>query len=176
VTLSQFFQKNPVRSFPKSKILINPEEVLDYVYFLENGEVRMYSVSTNGRETTLHIFKPGTAFPLMLVLSGVENQYYFECKTAVQIRQSPREEVINFLKENPDEQHSMLINLSKGIVGLLTRIDNLTNLTTAEQVKSLLDNVANRDISQQEIADWLGISRETVSRAVGHRRPRSGSR
>lgn len=157
---------NP-RSYPAKTVVLSPGQNLDLVYQLKSGRVRMYSIAKSGQELTLHIFETGSVFPLMLVLAGTPNSYYFETIEASTICTAPTKKVLSHLKSHPDELFDLTQKLSKGLVGLTNRIETLTTQSTTSQITSLKDYLKKhptQKFTHQDIATWLGITRETVSR------------
>lgn len=171
--ITDFFQKFPVKQLPKKRVLIGPGAELSSVYLLESGEVKMYSISSSGQETVIHLFKKGSIFPLMLIFANTPNRFYFESVGDAKLRSAPVHQVLKFLDENPSELKKIAISLSQGIMGLVTRVENLTNLSVSEQADSLTTHFGGRKFKQQEVANWLGTSRETISRAIRRRRLQS---
>ncbi len=165
---TDFFSSFPEVSFAKHQLIFGPGQPLTTIYYLESGQVRMYAISETGKELTLHLFTPGSYLPIMLSLSGVENEYFFETTESTKTREIPATEMMEYLKTHPEEQQDLLVRFSKAIVGLITRIQSLSTLNTAEQIESLLEYLESHhnltDPTNQELANWLGTARETVSR------------
>ncbi len=166
--VSDFFSTFPEVKFPKHQLIFGPGQPLKTIYYLESGQVRMYSISETGKELTLHLFTPKSYLPIMLSLANAQNEYFFETTMETSAREIPLNEVVEYLKTHPEEQHDLLVRFSKAIVGLTTRIQSLSTLNTTEQIESLLDYLESHhsltDPTNQELANWLGTARETVSR------------
>lgn len=178
--LLTFFSGFKQQSYKDKSIILSPttSEVSE-ILFLEHGFVRMYAIGENGEELSLHIFRPGAYFPLMLVLADEKNTYYFEAINDVTVRRAPKEKVIAFLHENEDVLFELTKGLAGGINGYLLKTERLLLHDAYRKVVSLLlylgENfgkqkgdalVINMDVTHYFISTWLGLTRETVSRQM----------
>ncbi len=170
----------PQLSFSTKSIIIDPIQDVTDVYYLEHGFVRMYLLSEDGEELSLHIFRPGTYFPLMLVLTDSPNKYYFEAVTPVVVRKVPKPKIISLLKDNPDVLYDLATRLSGGIIGYLVKVESLLLHDAYKRVVSLLcylgesfsehftqgDVRINLSVTHYLLSTWVGLTRETVSRQI----------
>jgi CRP/FNR family transcriptional regulator len=163
---------------PKTYIL-RPNESLQYVYFLESGLVKQSYITKRGEESTLHIFTPGSYFPMMLIMAEVENMYYFEAVDNVVLRKAPVSDVLAFVKENNDVCFELASRFASGISGLLEKADSILFASAYQKVIAILlyfsekfgvqkDNLIHIKfpLTHYDIASWVGIQRETVSRQL----------
>ena len=177
--VSKFFASAPEKSFSKGSIIINPEDNLEKVYYLTRGKVKQYVLSSSGEEIIIHIFRPGSFFPIMLVLGGATNRFYFQTLTKCKVRISTSREVVEFLKKEPASLYDLTVRFAKGLDGLTTRIESLLGEKAQDRIISLLLYLSekfgkethegikiNLPLSHQEIAKWVGLERETVTRQL----------
>ena len=110
--------------------------------------------------------------------SQVPSPYIYEAESDVELRQVPADEVLVFIKANPDVLLDLLTRLYRGVDGLLGRITHLM----ASSAKSRLifeliiearrfgteqdDNSVLLTINEKDLGGRAGLSRETVSREV----------
>lgn len=174
-----FFSQYQPQSVAKNQILISPEDEIASVYFLKEGLVRMYSISSEGEEATLHVFRAGSFFPIMLFLSNRPNKYYFEAMEETSAVKASAKEVTEFIKTNPDVLFDLAIRFADAITGLMLRVEQLVSQKSYQKVASLLLYLAHafgkkqeRDISielrfsHDQMGAWVGVTRETVSRQM----------
>ncbi|OGG13490.1 hypothetical protein A2773_03205 [Candidatus Gottesmanbacteria bacterium RIFCSPHIGHO2_01_FULL_39_10] len=177
--LESFFSSFTSLKYGRDASLIKPQDIISHIFYLESGYIRQYLISGEGEEITIHIFRPGSFFPMMLVLSNTTNKYYFEAMTSVSIYKAPIEKVIEFIKNNPDVNLELSKRLSQGIAGLLVRIENLIFDDVEQKLASLLfylgehfgeekagKRVIKLRLTHKDIATWIGTSRESVSRQM----------
>ncbi|MDP3941976.1 MAG: Crp/Fnr family transcriptional regulator [bacterium] len=177
--LDAFFMQGSPLSFRKGDILIRAGEPIHMVYYLKKGHVRQFINTADGQDLTLHLFRPISYLPTMLLLSTSENKYNFEVIDEVVVWPKRADQVIRFLKENPDVLFDLATRLSLGIVGLLEKIENATYTNAYHKILSLLLYLANHyafsakdttmlslKLTHTDIASWTGMQRETASRQL----------
>jgi len=178
--IDTFFKQFPTSTYPKDQVLLSMGEPVHYFYFIETGAVKMTKITEAGRNLILHIFFPKSFFSLLSLVSHDINAYDFITLMPTTLRKVPRAELLTFLQTDNDVLYELYLRLLKGLTGLLNRIEQ-SSLNPAEmQVSSLLVYFANHfsepdlesssklrqlslKITHQEIADWLGLSRENVT-------------
>lgn len=175
--VEKFFKKFPPRPFYQGEILINADEDPSGIFYLKSGLVREYSISPEGKELVVNIFKPGSFFPMSWAINGTKNTFFFESYADSVVRIAPREEVIVFIKENKDVLLDLLARVYSGTDGLLSRLTNLMGGDARLKVINELSITAKRfgkdssygialNISQSDLASRIGLTRETVSREM----------
>ena len=139
--------------------------------------VRMYIISEDGEEITLHIFRPNSYFPIMLSLSHTQNKYYFEAVDAVETVKAPSNDVTAFLQNEPEVLFDLTSRFADALCGFLLRIESMTFEDAYRKIANLFIYLADRfgekendyivikiPLGHKDIANWIGIRRETVSR------------
>jgi len=177
--LTDFFSKYPLLKFKKGQTIIPPDESLDSIYFLKSGDVKQYSISEDGNEITIHIFKPSSFFPMMLVVGEVENPFYFEAADSVEVFKAPTADVVKFVKSEEDVLFDLTKRFALGLNGLAKRIEKLMYEDAFSRVTSLLLYLAGKfgekgesgitiklPLTHQDIASWVNLTRETTSRQL----------
>lgn len=176
--IEKFFSQYSLRKYPKGQILILSNSPAAHVFHLESGIVKQYDISYRGDEVILNLFKPPAFFPMSIAINGGDSLYTYEAKTALEVRQAPIEDVVTFLKENPDVLLDLLSRVYKGVDGLLARVTHLMSSSARERLLFELLIEARRfgkltgefsynlDISEKELGSRAGLSRETISREM----------
>ncbi|MBI3984749.1 MAG: Crp/Fnr family transcriptional regulator [Candidatus Levybacteria bacterium] len=175
--IDKFFSKFPQVSFTKGKTIIHPDGQIQNVFLLKRGKVRMYAISPDGQEVTLHIFRPGSFFPIMILLSKVYGKYYFEALENVETVKAPVEKVMEFVESDNEVLLDLATRFSDAISGLSLRIESLVFEDAYNRIAGLLlyfcDKFGEKKdkkvlitipLQHDDIASWLGLRRETVSR------------
>lgn len=174
-----FFDQYTLLTFTKNQIIISPEEEITSIYLLKKGLVRMYIISEEGEEATIHVFRSGSFFPIMLSFSSRPNKYYFEAVEDMKVVKAPAKEVTEFIKSNPDVLFDLTTRFADAITGLMLRIEQLVSQGAYPKIVSLLlyltDTFGEKidegtkiklQFSHDDIAAWVGVARETVSRQI----------
>lgn len=177
--VNNFFSSFKPLAYKKNEVIIRSGDSISQIYYLKKGYVRQYLLTADGEDVTMHIFKPSSFFPIMLVLSNTENKYFFETVTPAKVFIAPKDAVLTFLKKEPDVLFDLTARMSSGIMGLLNKIENTVFKNSHYKVTSLLLYLAKRfgkkqkdsirielPITHADLANWIGLQRETVSRKI----------
>ncbi|MBI2442332.1 MAG: Crp/Fnr family transcriptional regulator [Candidatus Levybacteria bacterium] len=179
--LDLFFSHGTLLSFRKGDFLLRATDSVSAIFFLKKGHVRLFIDTEDGQDLTLHLFKPGSYFPVMLLLSRVPNTYNLEAIESVDVWRVHSENVLDFLHENPDVLYDLTVRLAQGITGLLEKIEKATFSSAYEKIISILLYLVekygekNEDkrlltislkLTHNDLASWTGMQRETVSRQL----------
>jgi CRP/FNR family transcriptional regulator len=177
--LEGYFGAFPLLKYKKGEVILRPENDPQGVSYLKKGYVRQYMVAQSGAMLMLHIFKPGSFFPMTWVVNNESNRYYLEAVTPVEIWRAPKKEVGEFLKAHADVAHDLTRRLLLGISGMRRRMEYLV-MDSAYQKTVLLflylvQNIGEKEgtgfvlpvpVTHREIAAWIGTTRETASLQV----------
>lgn len=147
------------------------------IYYLKKGFAKLSSVSSEGKELTLVIYKSGDFFPVVWTFFGKSPSIYsLEALTECKIARAQREIFMDFIMNNPD----VFLEVTKHIITrfqvALKRMEYLTFGTASAKVASILlicgrdfGREINRQIEIQiplthrDIANLVGVTRETIS-------------
>lgn len=173
--IEKFFSTYKTIELKKGEILIRAFENPNKVYFLSEGSVKMYSISKSGKEFVLNVFKPVSFFPMSLAINKGENLYYFETTTPVKVKIAPFNKVISFVKEDSEVMFDLLQRLYRGVDGILLKMDySMTSdaksriiielITQAKRFGTKRGKKYELNISVSNLANYVGLARETVSR------------
>lgn len=178
--LDIFFSKYKNQKYKQRDVLIRADENPNGVFFLKKGTVKMYVITKNGDELVLNIFKPLSFFPMSYALTNKPNIYFYESVTDADVWKAPKEDVLKFIRLNPDVMLDLLTRLYSGIEGLLMRLSYLMSANAHERLiveiliyikrfhKNELQNGIDIhiNITEKELANLTGLTRETVSREL----------
>ena len=123
-----------------------------------------------------NIFKPISFYPMSWAINNTPNAYFFEAMDEVEVWRAPREDVISFVKSNPDVLFDLMSRVFKGVDGMLTRMTYLMSGNAYDRLAIELLIYAKRfgegkgniqiNISEKDLAAQTGMTRETVSREI----------
>lgn len=174
--LKSLYHSYPSITFKKGELILQPSTHISHIYYVIEGYVRMFTLLPNGKELTITLFKPDSFFPLFLAIDERENTYYFESFTPSVIKRIPTENVLSFIKNNHDVLYDFTRRTSRGMQGVLENLQyQLFGSVTQRTIETLLmlarrfgkkkGNGVQIDlpISHQDIANFVGVARETIS-------------
>jgi len=164
-----------LRQFPKNRIIINEGEQSDSLYAIVAGKVKVLISEEDGKEIILSILGPGEFFG---ELSLIDNQP----RSASVITMEPssfnviaQADFMRVLTSNPQIAKTILKSLAKRLRDADKKIGSLALLDVYGRVaRTLLDLakqehgklVVRQNLSQQDIANMVGASREMVNRIL----------
>ncbi len=173
-----FFSKYPLCSFSKRQIIVRAEEMPNAVFYLVDGLVSQYDITTGGNEVVVNIFKPGAFFPMSSAINNSPNHYFFEASSAVSLHQAPAADAVQFLQDNPDVLFDLLSRVYRGMDGVLRRMAHLMGGDAKSRLIFELLNASYRfgeprkdgarciTLKEGDLAKHSGLARETVSRQL----------
>lgn len=177
--LDKFFQRYKSREYKRREILIRAADEPAGLFYLTEGIVRQYAITANGEELTINVFKSPSMFPMAWVVNDSISPHFFEAMTSVTAWVAPKNEVLAFLKQEPDILLDLVKRIYKGLDGYFMRMEHLM-LGSAqarliaelliyarrfgEQLESQVK--VNFKLTERDLAAQSGIARETVSREI----------
>ncbi|WP_375304959.1 helix-turn-helix domain-containing protein [Bradyrhizobium sp. A11] len=165
ITLSEF-------SYKKGMEIFGEREPAEYVYQVKSGAVRSYKLLSDGRRQIGAFHLSGDIFGLE---NGTHHRFTAEAivKTSVRLIKRQRLQLV------ADNDAKVANNLLSMTTSNLEHAENhmllLGRKTALERVAAFLDEMNSRHnaagvmslpMSRRDIADYLGLTIETVSRAV----------
>lgn len=176
--IDTFFSKHTKSLYKKGEIILQAGGSPAGVLYLKHGFVRMSLIGKSGETLVLHVFKPGSHFPMIWAMNNTPNRYAFEALTPVEIWRAPKEEVLKFLHTHPEITEYFLSRILKGLSGMMERMEYLVLEPAYEKTVLLLLYYAKNfsdgekkgkliiPLTHREIAGWIGTTRETASLQV----------
>lgn len=162
--------------FKKSDFIFRPGDPYLYSEYIKAGYVRVYNISKNGQEVTLHIFGPGTFLPGLYSFESKKRKYYADALTSVEIIQVPVEDIVRIAQKEADFLTALLNNHMSSCFDLLSRIEYLASGDAYTKVASILVLLAEQtepkktvgvsldfSATHRLIASLTGLTRETVT-------------
>lgn len=171
-----FFTKYTRIAYKKGEIILRAQDDPAGLMYLEKGYVRQYFVGEEGAIFLVHIFKPGSMFPMSWMVNDTPNTYYFDALTPVVIWRAPKAEAREFLHAHPDIMVDFASRLLTGVTGFLERMQYVVLKDAYDKLILLLlyyvKNFSKKTergyellmpLTHKEIAAWIGTTRETAS-------------
>jgi CRP-like cAMP-binding protein len=177
--IDDFFSKYKKQTFKKGEILIRADDDPAGVFYLKEGFVKKYAISKKGEELAINIFKPVSFFPMPWAMNNAPNVYFYEAMTPLTVWRAPKDEVIAFVKREPDVLYDLLSRVYRGTEGMQQRMLYLMSGNAYERLVTEIviaakrfgqNNSENGAISvkttEKDLATSAGMTRETVSREM----------
>jgi CRP/FNR family transcriptional regulator, cyclic AMP receptor protein len=166
------------RKFPRDAVIFEDGSLGDYMYLIQEGQVKITKMSEDGREKILEILGPGDFTGEMALLDREPRSASVKTTTACVLLALSRQDFLGLLKQN----HELTLELIRELARRLREADEQIRGLSFERVESrarrLLarlakeklpnrtDRMATAPITHQQLADLVGTSRETITRVV----------
>ncbi|MBY0572364.1 MAG: Crp/Fnr family transcriptional regulator [Undibacterium sp.] len=162
------------RSFPRNAIIINEGDETDSVYFIISGHVRVFLADANGNEASIGVLKAGDYFGEMALEPGSRSASIMavEATSLAIVRMA---DFRTFLSSHPAFVFSLIGKLIRRARGVTRNLKSLALLDVYGRLVQLLQELAedidgarviNEPLTQQELANRIGCSREMVSKIL----------
>jgi CRP/FNR family transcriptional regulator, cyclic AMP receptor protein len=161
-----------VRAFAKNAVIINEGDNSDSLFVILSGKVKIYSADDSGREIIYDDHGPGEYVGEM-ALDGRPRSASVMTLESTTCSMLNRDEVRRAISGNPDIAIQILSTLIERARIATTSVRNLALLDVYGRIaRLLLDLAEDRDgklviperLTQQDIGDRVGASRDMVSR------------
>jgi CRP/FNR family transcriptional regulator len=170
--------------YPRGVVLYTEGEQPSGVHILCSGQVRLTAGSQNGGEVILRIAERGEILGLSNTISREPHRLRAETLSACQIGFIPRIAFLQFLRAHPDASFRIAEHLSMELHKAWEQVElvALAPTTNAKLIRFLLTWAATHGqpfsegtslalfMTHEEIAQSIGVSRESVSRTLAELR------
>ncbi|MFA5922285.1 MAG: fumarate/nitrate reduction transcriptional regulator Fnr [Methylococcaceae bacterium] len=167
--------KRPLRT---DELLYSQNDECQSLYAVKSGSFRSFIVNSEGVEQTIGFYLPGELMGLDAILHG-----RFSCSSVAletgSVCELPLSRLNELCVEIPSLQHQMMRILSKEIAADREQILLLGHSTAKERMATFLLMLSirygalgysntdfNLSMRRQDIANFLGLSNETISRQL----------
>jgi CRP-like cAMP-binding protein len=160
-----------VMSYPRNTEIFGENEPADYVYKVLSGSVRTYKILNDGRRQIGGFYLPGDIFGMQL---SDEHPFSAEAITDTKVLVVKRSALTALAGRDAAVGRDLFNLTSRELRRMQDRILLLVQ-SAQERVASFLLEMAERacagntvelPMSRQDIADYLGLTIETVSRTL----------
>lgn len=163
----------------KGSILFKEGDDGEHLYVIVDGKLKLGTSSGDGRENLLSILGPGEMFGELSLFDPGPRTSTATAVTDAKLLSLSHEKVIPWLKQNPEVSLQLLTRLSQRLRRTNEAVGDLVFSDVPGRVaKALLDLgdrfgkttpeglMVNHDLTQEELAQLVGASRETVNKAL----------
>lgn len=167
------------RNYKKSMLVFMEGEPGDAFYYIKSGKVKIFRTYEDGKEHTIHILGEGDVFGEATLFSDMAypaSAAVYEDAVIGIIKNSDMESLI---KENSEMSLKLIKILSRKLFFAQQKIRDLAFndvfARTAAQLLKLAGDYGKKvehgifidiELSRQDLADMVGTTRETISRAI----------
>ncbi|MBP3276827.1 Crp/Fnr family transcriptional regulator [Kandleria sp.] len=157
------------RVYKSSETIFHQADEADGVYLILSGRVRVFFVSTDGKELTFEVLKKGRIFGDHSFIDHAIRNVTIQAITDVTLVECSISKLTPLLHESEELMTLMFQHLSETSEHLMHQINRLVYYNSYQKVADLIlmsSRYNTLSYSQQDIADCLGMNRVTVARVI----------
>lgn len=166
------------RRFDTDAMIVHEGEPAAGLFVTLQGLVKVFKTSVNGREQILRYAPPGSSFNEVTVLDGGRNPTSACAVVTTEVLVISRALMAELLDEDPQAARAIIDSMSGLYRHLMQLVEDLSFRHVSERVaRVLLQSVMprpgvgagadmQRRLTQTEIAEMIGSTREVVGRAL----------
>ena len=177
--LFQAFSAMRRRSYAKGEVIYHQDDPPGSLFIVLSGAVKMERVLNNGRQHTIGWVTKGSFFGTHSIFGVMTRTENAVAVTACDLLIFGGSEFRDFLHRNPAAIEALLEVVIDKWRGCLDRFSETVLLDVRERTVRVLVRLCERmgkegpngsislpDLTQPELASWVGASRESVNRAL----------
>ena len=159
----------------KGESIFYEDEPATGFYGIISGRVKVFKLSSEGREQILHIFGPGEVFGEVPVFAGRKYPASADAMETSRILFFPRDSFIRLIEKNPSIALNMIAVLSMRLRRFTSMIDDLSLKEVPGRLAKHLIYLSEQqqgsceldlNITKGQLASLLGTIPETLSRIL----------
>ena len=172
--LLKFAELTRERTYPKGSVILFQGDPGDSLYVLRQGRAKVVLIGEDGREVILGVLEPGAHFGELALIDDQPRSAHVIAMEDSQLLILRREDFRRRVEANPSVAWALLTELSRRLRRADQKIGGLVLLDVPGRISRLLldlaeeagGNTIEKPLTHQTIAQMIGASRETVSRAM----------
>jgi len=172
--LERFAELTRERSYPKGSVILFQDDPGDSLFVLRDGRVKVVLIGEDGREVILGVLEPGAHFGELALIDDQPRSAHVIAMEDAQLLVLRREDFKRRVEANPTVAWALLTELSRRLRRADVKIGGLVLLDVPGRIARLLLDLSaesgtdqiEKPLTHQTIAQMIGASRETVSRAM----------
>lgn len=165
------------RRFPKNTTVVEEGLPGDYMYVIRQGRVKVAKASEDGREKIMQFMEAGDFFGEMALLSNDPRSASVKTLEPSVLLALSRRDFIEQLRQSPDLALAVIGELTDRLRETNEQASSMSFQGVKDRTRGLFERIARDDpgregqrltpsMTHQQIADMIGTSRETVTRAI----------
>ncbi len=165
------------RRFPKNAIIVDEGLAGDYMYVIRSGRVKVTKASGDGREKIMNLLSAGDFFGEMSLLDDEPRSASVTTLEPTLLLALSRRDFMELLNNSSALAVCVIQELTRRLRDTDEQASSMSFQKVQERTRGLFERIAQEEgvgehfritptLTHQQIADMIGTSRETVTRAV----------
>ncbi|HET6622409.1 MAG TPA: Crp/Fnr family transcriptional regulator [Candidatus Saccharimonadales bacterium] len=177
-SIGRFTRDWPVKNYTRHQLIIQPDDQLNSLYLIKSGFVREFDISAHGDEHVLWYGRPGDIFATpRLFDESYRCHHFYDAFSDCQLRVIDAKSLSDYVEGNTRALVQLTKYLAADRDSAEMRLQALAEPKASAKVLRILEFFARRfgtvnrrrqvsvrlALTHQDIANFLGLTRETVS-------------
>ncbi|MFW2501554.1 Crp/Fnr family transcriptional regulator [Clostridium diolis] len=167
------------KEFNKGDVIFTEGNIANTLYFINEGKIKLYKYTKDGKEQILHILSEGDFFGELELIKPSKYRFNSKAIEDAKICTLTKEEMRDIMMKNPE----IGIKVLETVGERLSKVENLVQNLATNDVDSRMayliielmekygENVEGNisvklPISREDMASYIGVTRETISRKL----------
>ena len=174
--MHSLFRLATIRDYVTSDLIIHQEQPADYVFSIRSGHATMFRLTADGKRQILAFLFPGD----FVGFTSEDNYHYgVSAISPVQACRFDRTALESLIEQHPEMDRKLRFTLTRAMDASFELLFSLGRKDALQKVASFIwyvsyrrrkqfqpDNPVHLPMRRADIADFMGLTIETVSRAI----------
>jgi CRP/FNR family transcriptional regulator len=167
------------KQFDRGEFIFNQGDMLDSLYIVNAGSIKISTVNTEGKEQILYLLQEGEFIGDLALLKSTEAQFDAVALTKTHVCTISNVDFLNLMMNNKEilastlaYAHTRINSLERLVQAVSTNEADarlhylLTQLAESNGNQTKDGIIINLNITREDMANFVGVSRETISRKL----------
>lgn len=167
------------KEYNKGDVIFTEGNVANTLYFINEGKIKLYKYTKDGKEQILHVLSEGDFFGELELIKP--SKYGFNAKAIVdsKICTLTKDEMKDIMMGNPEIGIKVLEAVGERLSKVESLVQNLATNDVDSRMAYLLTDLMEKygetignnisielPLSREDMASFIGVTRETISRKL----------
>jgi CRP/FNR family transcriptional regulator, anaerobic regulatory protein len=168
------------KNYEKNQMIFFEGDKSEKLYLINRGKVKIFKYNRDGREQILYILSEGDFIGDISLFKQIDLRFNAQAIDNVNICELTKPDLEEIIRENSEIALKMLQSSYSRIEKLESLVQSLSNKDIESRIAGLLlsfiqdfgepseDEIyLNLPLSREDLANYIGVTRETISRKLG---------
>jgi len=172
--LTDFTQSSRIRALEKGEILFSQTDPADTVYVVRSGCISIFLATLEGRELVINEMHTGDCFGELSLITDQPRSTGALARESSEVISIPRDVFLKGLEVEPElmrrvlETTALRLRVSSERESALAFLDSSARIAKVLlQLDQQADNEGVINVTQEELAQYVGLARQTVAQTLG---------